>query len=292
MFEERIREHYESLTPGFRKLADFITSQTLDAAFLTGTELARRVGVDQATVVRFAQHIGYSGYRALSQEIEDHVLQKVTASYRKAAEAETEEELIQGLAENTEQTLRECVATEGPQITEAVRLLQDAPHIWIAAEFVMHHLAEYIAEVFRGLEIPATAVHPTTQTSSATLARMQEGEALLALSIYFPHVDTGHLINLAREKGLHTISITDYGNGLPARKSEVTIKVSTKSPIILPSIGPAFNVLQIIAASVIAHRSERSAKALTGYNDYLGQILELRTKTFENDSVASFLKTE
>ncbi len=292
MFEEKIREHYASLTPGFRKIADFITSQTLDAAFLTTTELARRVGVDQATVVRFAQHIGYSGYRELSQEIEDYVLHKVTASYRKAAEAETEETLIQGLAENTEQVLREAVATEGPKIAEAIRVLEDAPHIWIAAEFIMHNLAKYIVDVLCALDIPASAVHPTTETSSAALARMQEGDALLTFAIYFPHVDTGHLVHLAREKGLHTVTITDYGNGLTARESEITIKVSTKSPILLPSVGPAFNVLQIIGSAIITHRSEHSASALTGYNDYLGQILELRTKTFEENTVASFLKSE
>jgi DNA-binding MurR/RpiR family transcriptional regulator len=292
MFEERIRKHYESLTPGFRKIADFITSQTLDAAFLTTTELARRVGVDQATVVRFAQYIEYSGYRELSQEIEDYVLQKVTASYRKAAEAEDEEELIQGLAENTEQMLRECVATEGPKIAEAVNILKDASHIWIAAEFVMYHLAEYIVKVLENLDIPATAVHPTTQGSSVALARMQEGDALLAFTIYFPHVDAGHLVRMAREKGLHTINITDYSNGLAAREADITIKASTKSPILLPNVGPAFNVLQIIAASVIAQNPESSAQAITGLNDHLGQILELREKTFKENTVASFLETE
>jgi DNA-binding MurR/RpiR family transcriptional regulator len=291
MFEERIREYYDSLTPGFRKIADFITSQTLDAAFLTTTELARRVGVDQATVVRFAQAIEYSGYRELSQEIEEYVLKKVTASYRKAAEAETEETLVEGLAENTEQRLRECFATEASKIGEAVHILRDAPHIWVAAEFVMYHLAEYIVHSLQGFQIPASAVHPTTHTSSVALSHMQEGEALLAFTIYFPHVDTGHLVNLAREKGLHTINVTDYSNGLAAREADITIKVSSKSPMVLPSVGPAFNVMQIMAASIIAQRSESSAKAFTNYNDYLGQILELRAETFEKDILSSYLDT-
>ena len=40
MFRERIEEHYGNLTPGFRRLADFILNQTLDVAFLTATELS------------------------------------------------------------------------------------------------------------------------------------------------------------------------------------------------------------------------------------------------------------
>jgi DNA-binding MurR/RpiR family transcriptional regulator len=58
MFQDRIRENYDGLTPGFRRLADFLMTNTLDAAFLTATELSRRVGVDPATVVRFAQEFG------------------------------------------------------------------------------------------------------------------------------------------------------------------------------------------------------------------------------------------
>ena len=73
MFKERIRKYYDALTPGFRKLADFIMQNTLDAAFLTASELARRVDVDPATVVRFSQEIGYSGYRELSREIKRYV---------------------------------------------------------------------------------------------------------------------------------------------------------------------------------------------------------------------------
>ncbi len=44
MFKERIRENYDGLTPGFRKLADFIMDSTLDVAFLTATELSKRGG--------------------------------------------------------------------------------------------------------------------------------------------------------------------------------------------------------------------------------------------------------
>ena len=73
MFQDRIRANYDGLTPGFRKLADFIMNSTLDVAFLTATELSRRVGVDPATVVRFAQELGYSGFRELSIEIKRYV---------------------------------------------------------------------------------------------------------------------------------------------------------------------------------------------------------------------------
>ena len=70
MFRDRIQAKYNELTPSFRKLADFILQEPLDAAFMTATEMAQRMDVDAATVVRFAQTLGYSGFRQLIKEVQ------------------------------------------------------------------------------------------------------------------------------------------------------------------------------------------------------------------------------
>ena len=70
MFRERIKARYNELSPSFRKLADFVLEHQLDAALMTATELAERISVDAATVVRFAQTLGYSGFRQLSKDIQ------------------------------------------------------------------------------------------------------------------------------------------------------------------------------------------------------------------------------
>ncbi len=78
MFKERIREH-DDLTPSFQRIAEYILDNTMEVAFLTATELSNKVDVDAATVVRFAQEIGYSGSRDLLNEIRSYVRGKVTA---------------------------------------------------------------------------------------------------------------------------------------------------------------------------------------------------------------------
>jgi DNA-binding MurR/RpiR family transcriptional regulator len=131
MFQERIRKNYESLTPGFRKLADFIMTSTLDAAFLTATELSRRVDVDPATVVRFAQELGYSGYRELSREIKHYVRDQVTATYRKGEEAGTVEQLLMSLVDNSQQNFQYFITTDMAKLVTAVEALAEVNHIWV-----------------------------------------------------------------------------------------------------------------------------------------------------------------
>src|SRR3990170_2750930 len=68
-FEDRIREIRSGFSPSFQRLADFLLDSYTQAALLTATELAHALDIDPATVVRFAQRLGYPGYLDLQREI-------------------------------------------------------------------------------------------------------------------------------------------------------------------------------------------------------------------------------
>ena len=72
-YEERIREVRRGLSPSFARLADFLLDSYAEASFLTATELAHSLDLDPATVVRFAQKLGYPGYPELQREIREKV---------------------------------------------------------------------------------------------------------------------------------------------------------------------------------------------------------------------------
>lgn len=72
-YEKRIRQAHADLSPSFAMLADFLLDAYDEAAFLTGTEVAHRLDLDPATVVRFAQRLGYPGYPELQRELQNKV---------------------------------------------------------------------------------------------------------------------------------------------------------------------------------------------------------------------------
>jgi DNA-binding MurR/RpiR family transcriptional regulator len=72
-FQERIRGVRSGLSPSYTRLADFLLDSYVEAVFLTATELAHTLDIDPATVVRFAQRIGYPGYPELQREIRQRV---------------------------------------------------------------------------------------------------------------------------------------------------------------------------------------------------------------------------
>lgn len=68
-YEDRIREARETFSPSFERLATFLLDCYAQAAFLTATELAHKLDLDPATVVRFAQRLDYPGYPELRRQI-------------------------------------------------------------------------------------------------------------------------------------------------------------------------------------------------------------------------------
>jgi len=281
MFQDRIRENYENLTPGFRKLADFIMNSTLDAAFLTATELSRRVGVDPATVVRFAQELGYSGYRELSREVKHYVRDQVTATYRKVGEAESTETLLHSLVENAEQNMQHFVTTDLGNVVKTVEILKDAPHIWFTGEFTGYDLAAFMTKKFRAYGVPASVFYPGMNETASVLPQMQPGEALVTFVGNEPNLDTGYAIQMAREKGVQTIAVTSSGVALPARKAELTVIVPGKSPIGIPSFGALMQVASLIWEAVMKERVEAAGEKMEGLQVNMEALLQLRAATPE-----------
>ena len=284
MFKERIREYYDDLTPGFRKLADFLVLNTMDAAFLTASELARQVGVDPATVVRFSQEIGYSGYRELSREIKRYVRDQVTATYREAKEAKTEEDVLNVILDNTEQQLQHFRATEIPSLAKAIEVLKQASRIWITGEFTSFDLAAYLSKTLSpAVGVPTKYFHPSISETAAAMAQMEKGDALLALAIGIPGLDTGYAVHLAKEKGLQTICVTNSGTVLPAREADISLVIPTRSPLAVASYNLSLLILGVIWEALMASRVEKAAEAFTAVHSNMSEILELRgqTKPFE-----------
>ncbi len=70
---EKLEHEIDTFTPRQRGLAEFILQNPESLAFLTITDLAKRVGVSEATVTRFCATLGYEGYAHLCREVQETI---------------------------------------------------------------------------------------------------------------------------------------------------------------------------------------------------------------------------
>lgn len=280
MFRDRIKDSYERLSPGYRKLADFIVNYTLDAAFLTATELARRVEVDPATVVRFAQDLGYSGYRELSQEIKQYVHARITTGEKPTEPYATQGEHLAALLGKFRQQLDCLTPVDLERLGEMSTVLNKAKTIWIVAEGALNELAQAFAQGLRNVGLSAIAFHPDILEAAMRLSHMQDEDVLLALGNEGPQIDIGYIVQLAHEKGMHTLCISSNGLQAPAKEAELALIISHATS---PFTGLALIavLLALIEERLKEERLPSIEKSQGEQRLHLNRLLELRQQTCE-----------
>jgi len=81
-FSQLISEQYNQLTKSEKSIADFMQQNQDEAAFLSAGEIALRLNLSEATMVRFARTLGFNSYPAMRTVLQETFRRRVTHSAR------------------------------------------------------------------------------------------------------------------------------------------------------------------------------------------------------------------
>ena len=77
-----IHKNFTKFSKSQKLIADYILENYDKAAFMTAAKLGTTVGVSESTVVRFADSLGYKGYRELQNDLQELIKNKLTTVQR------------------------------------------------------------------------------------------------------------------------------------------------------------------------------------------------------------------
>jgi DNA-binding MurR/RpiR family transcriptional regulator len=81
-FSQIITDHYNDLTKSEKQIADYLRKNQEESAFLSIGELAQRLELSEATLVRFARSLGFDSYPAMRELLQENFRRRVTHSVR------------------------------------------------------------------------------------------------------------------------------------------------------------------------------------------------------------------
>jgi DNA-binding MurR/RpiR family transcriptional regulator len=81
-FSQIISDNYKQLTKSEKRIANYLRKNQEESAFLAAGEIADRLGLSEATLVRFARTLGFSSYPAMRTVLQEAFRQRVTHSAR------------------------------------------------------------------------------------------------------------------------------------------------------------------------------------------------------------------
>lgn len=279
MFRERIKAEYEDLTPSFRKLADFILQQQLDAAFMTATEMARHIKVDAATVVRFAQTIGYSGFRELIKEVQRVVKKELVASHSVALDASSDDQaLLRSLMENVRHNLSLTQAQLTEQSNAIVPALAGAEAIWVVGQGCCAHLAGLCAAALRDSGLPAMQVRPDLLDAAAILKEVCANEVVIGLSLTGLDLEVANVVKFARARGAKTIVVSASVVAKVALAGEIVVVCPGPTQPHVPSFTGLAAMIDVLAQALAVRYPEKAAAVTESFQESYRELLALQAQ--------------
>ncbi|GAA1512350.1 MurR/RpiR family transcriptional regulator [Streptomyces albidochromogenes] len=261
------------LSPAQRRIAQYIVDHLTEAAFLSITDLAERVGVSQPSVTRFASSLGFSGYPALREALQPIALSSVAVSPEVREEVRRNElqAAVDAEIENLE-SLRRTLADPGRVLDVGRELARSVP-LTVLGLRISVSLAEYFAYAARRIHPDVRLVTRGGSVAYDALLQSREAGGTWVVAFAMPrHAnETLAAMQAARSTGLRVALITDLTLGSLVDEADVALTAGTGSRLVFDS----YSAPGVLSAAVLQAMADadpvRTQSRLEGYEQVAEQ---------------------
>ena len=228
-FVRRIRERARS--PKQRAIGWYLTRHYRTAASQTAAEVAAGVRTSEATVIRFATQLGYTGYPELKQHLHRMVREDLTSLELLARplradgqQRDTMTSVVQAEMQHL-QSLAERTSRE--DVTRLVKGLLSAQRVYVVGHRASGPLGEFLGYTLG--KVHEDVVTITAGGSGADDAFRTVPTGAWLIGIAFPRYprETLNLMAFAREEGVTVAAITDSLLSPAARHADLVLAVES-----------------------------------------------------------------
>ncbi|WP_419829936.1 MurR/RpiR family transcriptional regulator [Methylobacterium sp.] len=253
----RIKDVFDDLPGQIKIAARFVLENPHDVALLSMREQARRAEVPPATMTRFAQYLGLSGYDDI-RAIHAASLRNESDAFADRAESlvrRHREVGVSGVAIAMVESLAGQVKDLGSKagierLVAAADELNGARRILCIGQRSSFPVAYQFAHVLAFFESRAKLLDAAGGTGSTALLDIGEGDVVLVSSFTLASRSVVEMVAYARRQGARVIAITDSEASPIGRLAHRAVIVGSRSPSFFDTVTPAFAACEILIALV------------------------------------------
>jgi DNA-binding MurR/RpiR family transcriptional regulator len=275
-------ERFDAMPSQLQVAARFVLDHPTEVALISMREQAHQAGVSHTTMMRLARWLDLDSYedmrslyaKALREPGSWSVEPRNSSDSRNSGGIRPTVELVTGsLATHMARLGEKGNATQFFDAAEILTSSRNVFSLGTRAEYpVAHHLA-YVSSLIGRHIIMLDAIGGT---GIDALRNAGQGDAVVAVSLAPYSRGTFEIAQLASQRGIKVVAITDSKVSPLARLAKTVIVVATNSEPLFRSVSSAFAAAEVLVA-LIAERSEtnveetvRNSEALlTGLGVYL-----------------------
>ena len=263
----RINSYLEQLKPAEKRVAQYIIDNHEEVIHLSITKLAHAADVSEATVVKFCQHIGYSGYQELKIRLaqvekkgeQEHIYGEIEAD-------DQTDEIINKIFQIYEQTLGSTKKLLlQSDIEKAIQFLTDSDRIFFFGFGASGIVAEDSELKFKRINYSAEAlIDNHRQKTMASL--LSKEDLVVAISDSGRTRELIESLSIAKNAGAKILAITSNMDSPVTEIADLVLLTSSKETTFrgsaLASRMAQLAVIDVLFLGAATHQYEKTIEAL------------------------------
>jgi len=267
----RISAIFSSLSRKQKQVARFVMDNEFLVSFASAADVAKKIGISTATVVRFCQTLGYEGYPDLQAAIRQSFPRSMTRIQRlegRLASLMPEDNVPARVFANDIDNLKNTLELLDPTTLEAaVTEICQAAGILVVGEAVSAVPATFLEISLKAMGLPVRAVTSGGASLSLELALLRPSDLVVGIGFWRYSRETVEAMSWASEIGAKKIAITDSPVSPLAQLADHSFTVLTNG--IAHSISPiaAISLINTLVAAISFQRPKQTLAALRKVDD-------------------------
>ena len=270
-YEELIRvihERHDDMSKSYQKIAVYLTQNPNDVAVLSVNAIGERCGVHASNVVRFAQALGYDGFKTL-QVLFQKRLSTAAPGFEarvKALEAElgarkdrSEGGFLRDLIVRDIASLQNLLTdVSEADLKKAVTLLERAEIIYLLGQLRSSPVAELLRYILTMLGKRCVLLDPSGGLATYMARAIRRTDLLFAISFRFYANEVVNIVDEAASRKAPIIAITDSTLSPIAKAASVLFAVPEHEYTFSRSLAAPMCLAQALTVALAARLQKNS----------------------------------
>jgi DNA-binding MurR/RpiR family transcriptional regulator len=264
--KERIKGALETLSPKHKRLARFILDNSYFTSFASASQLGEKVGTSAATVVRFAQALGFEGYSELQTTLRAELPNLMTTAARmqkrmseQKSPASNPQQVFYTDIKNIERT---ASSLSEESLNAACDAIQKARRILVIGAGLSSAPVAFLVHSLKVIGFDALGIQGEGLQAAVEMARISSDDLLIAIDLWRYVRMTVNAVSQAKEIGAPVVAITDSIVSPLAKMANIAFEISAEGVAHSLSVTALMSFLNVIVAMLADRVPEQAYNSL------------------------------
>jgi DNA-binding MurR/RpiR family transcriptional regulator len=256
---QHVAENIAELSKSHKKIATYILKNSNIVPFFKVATLAEKAKVSEATVVRFATTLGYSGYPEMQKSMQNSIQEQLTTTERLKMSSHIYDDkelaiydIFNDDIENIKSTMKNL---DIESFHKAASILLNANKVYISANRSAASLGVFL-QYYLNIILENSEVLGSYETISEQLYSLSKDDVVIGISFARYSSSTINTIAFAKDMGASTISITDNYLSPLLQHSDITLTASSDMPSFIDSFTAPLSLINALLVYLGKERVE------------------------------------